>query len=361
MPEIPAPERAVPERILVLEDEAAMRRTLVRLLIGMGYECEAAASVLEARDLLAANSYDLLICDLRMPGESGMVLVEELDRADSRMAILMATAVDDPEIARVAAERGADGYLIKPFSRNELQINVEVALEQTRRRREQHDEASRSIEEERRRVKEVRAALLDPARVEDLVDQERAELLARLSEAVGQRDIETGEHIYRIGRLAGQLARCIGMDEEEARQIGLAAPMHDIGKVAIPDAILFKPEALSAGEREIMQRHARIGSEILSGSGSPLLDLAATIAASHHERYDGDGYPEGLSGQEIPLAGRIVAVVDVFDALVSDRPYRPAMSREQALAILTEGRDSHFDPEILDAFLAHLGVFEAIT
>jgi putative two-component system response regulator len=342
------------ERILVVDDEAPVRRTFSRALAADGYECATAESVPRARELLDADRYDLVICDLNMPGESGMTLLEELDKSHCEIAVLMATGEDDPAIAHAASERGADGYMVKPFSRNELLIHVDCTLEQGRRRQRQRRLSDRSLQEAHERAAEVREALVDVAERERLIDSQRAEMLRRLSEAVGQRDLETGAHIRRIGRHSALLARAYGLDEKTVRTIDLAAPMHDVGKVAIPDSILLKPGELSPGEREVMQRHAQIGHDILAHSGSPLLDLAAEIALTHHERFDGNGYPAGLSDEKIPLAGRIVAIADVFDALTSDRPYRARLSFERALEIMREGRGTHFDPVLLDCFMEHL-------
>ena len=342
------------ERILVVDDEGTVRRTLSRALVSDGYECAVAEGVPQAREMLAGERYDLVICDLNMPGESGMTLLEELDKAHREIAVLMATGEDDPAIAHAANERGADGYLIKPFSRNELLIHVDCALEQARRRQHQRQLSDDSLQSAHERASEVREALMDVAERERLIDRQRAEMLRRLSEAVGKRDLETGAHIRRIGRHAALLARAHGLDEETVRAIGLAAPMHDVGKVAIPDTILLKPGALSTGEREVMQRHAQIGHDILAYSGSPLLDLAGEIALTHHERFDGSGYPGGLPGEKIPLAGRIVAIADVFDALVSDRPYRARLPLEGALEIMRTGRGPHFDPLLLDCFMENI-------
>lgn len=342
------------ERILVVDDEAPVRRTFARALTVDGYECATAESVPRARELLDEDRYDLIICDLSMPGESGMTLLEELDKSHREIAVLMATGENDPAIAHAASERGADGYMVKPFSRNELLIHVDCTLEQGRRRRRQRRVSDRSIQEAQERATEVRGALVDIAERERLIDSQRAEMLRRLSEAVGQRDLETGAHIRRIGCHSALLARACGLDEEGAHAIELAAPMHDVGKVAIPDAILLKRGELNPGEREVMQRHTQIGHDILAHSGSPLLDLAGEIALTHHERFDGSGYPAGLPSQKIPLAGRIVAIADVFDALTSDRPYRARLPLQRALEIMREGRGTHFDPVLLDCFLKHL-------
>jgi putative two-component system response regulator len=343
------------ERILLVDDEASVRRTFSRALVADGYECATAESVPWAREVLDADRYDLVICDLNMPGESGMTLLEELDKSHREIAVLMVTGEDDPAIAHLASERGADGYMVKPFSRNELLIHVDCALEQTRRRQDQRRLSDHSLPEARKRATEVKEALMDVAERERLIDNQQAEMLRRLSEAVGKRDLETGAHIRRIGHNSALLARACGVEEEEAvRAIALAAPMHDVGKVAIPDAILLKPGGLNRGEREVMQRHAQIGHDILAYSGSPLLDLAAEIAVTHHEHFDGNGYPAGLPGKKILLAGRIVAIVDVFDALISDRPYRARLPLERTLEIMHAGRGTHFDPALLDCFIENL-------
>lgn len=196
----------------------------------------------------------------------------------------------------------------------------------------------------------LRETIEDLERSENALTLSQTETIMRLSMAVETRDQETGNHIERMGRYCQLLAQKTGWSEERCELLRIAAPLHDVGKIAIPDAILLKPGALTPEERLEMEKHAEIGHEILAGSDSPLLDLAARIALSHHEQWDGSGYPNGLKGTEIPVEGRMAAIADVFDALTSDRVYRPAMTVERALAIMSEGRASHFDPELLDVF-----------
>ena len=342
------------ERILVVDDEAPVRRTLSRALAADGYECADAESVPRAREMLEADRYDLVICDLNMPGESGMTLLEELDRSHSEVAVLMATGEDDPAIAHSASERGADGYLIKPFSRNELLIHVDSALEQARRRQHRQRVSEQSLEDAHERAIGVTGGA-DGRRRAGAADRQPAGRDAPPPQRGGRpaRPRDRRPHPpHRPPRAL--LARAHGLDEGAVRAIGLAAPMHDVGKVAIPDSILLKPGPLSPGERDVMKRHAQIGHDILAYSGSPLLDLAGEIALTHHERFDGGGYPAGLPGEKIPLAGRIVAIADVFDALVSDRPYRPRLPMERALEIMRAGRGAHFDPILLDCFMDNL-------
>lgn len=345
------------DRVLIVDDEAAVRRTVSRVLGRRGFECEDAESVAAARDILAGVEVDLLICDLVMPEENGLVLVEEVESSGREIAILVATGVDDPQVARSASDLGVDGFLVKPFTNNELQINVEHALGQGRLRHRFRAGEAEGVAAGQR-LDAVRSALRDATRDGREIEEERALLLGRLSEAVGQRDHETGEHVRRIGANAYRLARHFGLEEHEARGIGLAAPMHDVGKVAIPDSILLKPGALTDGEWEVMKGHTRIGYEILANSGSFMLDVAAEVALTHHEWVDGSGYPQGLRGDEIPISGRVVAVVDVFDALISNRPYRRPVPMDEAIEIMRRDSGTHFQTDLLDCFLTNLDEYE---
>jgi HD-GYP domain-containing protein (c-di-GMP phosphodiesterase class II) len=175
-------------------------------------------------------------------------------------------------------------------------------------------------------------------------------MFQRLARVIDYRHSETGAHTERMSDYCAVIARSLGWSKADARRLQLAASMHDVGKLAVPDSVLLKPGPLTPEERLAMERHTIVGFEMLSGSPSELIQLAASIALSHHERVDGGGYPHGLGGDDIPLAGRIVAVADVFDALTSDRVYRPAMSVEEGLRIVREGRGTHFDPAVVDAF-----------
>ncbi|MBJ7459074.1 MAG: HD domain-containing protein [Thermoleophilaceae bacterium] len=196
----------------------------------------------------------------------------------------------------------------------------------------------------------LRETIDDLEKSENSLEHAQEETIMRLSMAVERRDQETGDHIERMGRYCSLLASKLGWNDQRCELLRIAAPLHDVGKIAIPDSILLKPGALTPEERVEIEKHAEVGHEILAGSDSPLLDLAARIALSHHEHWDGNGYPNGLAGEEIPIEGRMAAIADVFDALTSDRVYRPAMTVERSLAIMSEGRGSHFDPNLLDTF-----------
>jgi putative two-component system response regulator len=309
------------ERILLIDDETQMRRALCRTLAVSGYRCEQASSANEGRALLESDTFDLVICDLRVSGE-GLALLEEIERRHDDTTLLMVSG--DPSMAHLAGASGVSAYMIKPFSDNELRTNVALALGHNERKRRRRAEG-------------------------DLLGHE-AEMLERLNEVIASRDLKTGIHTRAVGRLAALLAEACGLDEELVRRIRIAAPMHDIGKIAMPDVILMKPSPLTGAERSFMERHAQMGHDLLAGTGSPVLDLAAEIALTHHEHFDGSGYPRGIAGDRIPLVGRIVAIADVFDALISDRPYRVALSERDALEEMAAQRGARFDPSLLDLF-----------
>jgi putative two-component system response regulator len=334
----------VSERVLVVDDEAQVSRTFTLVLERAGYAVSVAANVREARTVLASEAFALLLADIEMPGESGLALLRDPLMERSRTAAIVISGLDDMAIAASALELGAYGYLIKPVGRSELTIAVTNAL-----RRRRLELAAWNRRRELESLVAERTAALDQALTDMRTSQEEA--VRRLSRAVEQRDDETADHIVRMSRYCELIARRIGVPPERCELIRIAAPMHDVGKLAVPDAILFKPGPLTDDERAVMRRHAENGWRILSGSAAELLDLAATIALSHHEKWDGTGYPYGIAGDEIPIEGRIAAVADVFDALTSDRVYRRAMPVQRAVEILQQDRGAHFEPRLVDAFL----------
>jgi len=329
------------DRVLIVDDEEPVREMIARMVaMGGACECQTAADAAEARMLLARHGFSMVICDVNMPGESGTDLTRWIREHHPDVAVLMATGIDDPELAQSVLEIGAYGYLVKPFKRHEVQINVANAL--GRRRLELENRDHRALLEQRveERTLELRRS--------------REETIRRLSLAIEFRSRETGEHVERIGSGAALIARRLRLPPGRCELIRLAAPLHDVGKIGISDEILLKPSTLTEAERRRMEEHSEIGYHLLTGSGSDLLETAATIAWTHHERCDGAGYPRRLEGEAIPIEGRITAVMDVFDALTHDRVYRPAMTLERALQIVRDGRESHFDPTVLDAFLETL-------
>ena len=294
-----------------------------------------------ARDALAwccEHPYDLLILDYMMPELNGLEFIRELDaQGRERPPVLMVTASQDVEIRHRALENGANDFLIKPIDKIEFLARTRNMLELRRATVALQSRASWLTSEVNKATAELRAR-----------EQETILLLCRASE---YRDPETGAHIQRMAHYSRLIAAELGLSEEEQEHILNAAPMHDIGKVGTPDTILLKPGRLNQEEMEVMRQHALIGYNILKSSETRMLQLAAEIAYSHHERFDGTGYPNALKGDAIPLAGRIVAVADVFDALTNVRPYKTAWSLDAARNFLVENSGSHFDPQCVDALL----------
>jgi putative two-component system response regulator len=334
-------------RVLVVDDTEQVRKLVTRLLERHGHVCVAAANAAEAREQLSEETFDLVLCDVKMPGESGFDLAEYILEAHPTTAVLMVTGVDDAESALRALELGAYGYVIKPFSINEILISVVNAL----RRRTLELDARLHLTEVEEAVDARTRELKDAV---DSLHESQEETVRRLSRVAEFRDDQTGEHTQRMAQYCHLLGRKLGLDLELCELLRIASPLHDVGKVAIPDGILLKPGPLTAEERRVMERHAEIGHQMLAGSGQKLLDFAAVLALAHHEHYDGSGYPHGLAGDEIPIEGRIAAVADVFDALTSDRIYRGAFAVQEAVNVLRQRRGTHFDPQVLDAFLDSL-------
>lgn len=348
------PESAERARILATDDRPEVLLLIERSL-GERYECEFAGSVPEARERLMGGDFQLALCDIQMPGESGLILAEEIARDHPETAVVMLTGVDDPEVAEHAFRLGAHGYLVKPFWAGQLLITVANALrqhafEQAERRRHEAllgsaDEMAEALRHEliaaqRRAIDDLRAS--------------RQETVERLARAIEMHDLETGRHVHRMAAVASLLGSKLGLDSNRVQLLRTAAPMHDVGKIATPDGVLRKQDKLTVDERTRMESHTTVGHEILAGSDSELLKMAAQIALTHHEWFDGSGYPQGLKGDEITIEGRIVAAADVFDALLSDRPYRGAMSVEEATKLISAESGTHFDPAVVDALIENL-------
>ena len=340
-------------RILIVDDEDATRRLLGRVLEGHGYACTLAADAHEARLRLENDQFDLMLCDVNMPGESGLQLLKHVLREYPDTAAVMVTGLDDPQFANIALETGAYGYVIKPFESNEVLIDVANALR--RRRLEIENRAHRDQLEQMvlQRTGALRHALRG-------LEHAAEETIRRLAIAAEFRDDETARHIQRMSLYCALLARLSGLDPERCELIRIASPMHDIGKIGTPDHILLKPGKFTPEEFKVMTRHTDIGHRILFGSEAELLKLAATIALTHHESFDGTGYPRGLVGDAIPLEGRIAAIADAFDALTSKRVYKPAFPVEQAVDLMRSHRGKQFDPPLLDIFLGSISQVVAI-
>lgn len=334
---IRGPEEA---RILIVDDEEDNVELVRRILEADGYS--QVKGLNDPRDVLEQISEfepDLILLDIVMPhmdGHEVLARLQEPDVHDPSRPVLVLTSDHSRQAQRDAWEAGSKDYITKPLSPSEVRMRVRNLVE-TRLLHEELKEYNELLEE---RVRQRTAEL----------EEARLQVLHRLARAAEYRDDETGQHTRRVGRSAARIARTLGMTGKEVAGIRMAAPLHDVGKIGIPDAILLSADRLSDEEFEVMKTHCSIGSNLLSSEDVPLLNLAAEIALSHHERWDGDGYPGGLSGEDIPLSGRIVAVADTFDALTHARPYKKAWTTDQAAALLEEDAGAHFDPDVVEAF-----------
>ncbi len=327
-------------RILVVDDEDANVRALDRLLAKAGYRfVEATTDSREAVTLFRTVEPDLVLLDLQMPHMDGFQVMRALQPfipANAYLPILILTGNQEQEVRQRALSSGAKDFVTKPFEVTEVLLRIRNLLE-TRCLHSQLARHNVTLEEKvRERTRELAEA--------------QEEILKRLALAAEYRDDVTGRHAERVGVLSSLIAETLGLHREEVKLLRQAAPLHDVGKIGIPDAILMKAGKLTPAEFEVMKSHTEIGARILSGSRFPLLQMARDIAQFHHERWDGRGYNPGTGGDLIPLVGRIVAVADAFDTLTHERPYKPAAPLDYALSIILGDRGSHFDPRVVDAF-----------
>ncbi|MDP2182023.1 MAG: response regulator [Actinomycetota bacterium] len=334
-------------KVLIVDDEERLRGVLEARVGAMGHEVLVAADGEEALARARSDSPDLILLDVMMPELDGFSVARILKDSPetSHIPIVMVTALSDVEDRVRALEAGADDFLTKPVEPTELTARVRSLLKV-----KAYNDYMRHHQEElelavTNRTKELQFAL-------DRLEVASLDTIYRLSRAAEYRDDDTGAHVKRVSHCAAIIASQMGQPAAFNDMVLRAAPMHDVGKIGIPDAVLLKPGKLNTEEWRIMQTHVEIGVNLLSGSDSELLQLAETIAGTHHERWDGAGYPNGLAGKTIPLAGRIAAVADVFDAVCSKRPYKEAMTPEDAFTLIVSESDGQFDPEVVDAFVA---------
>ena len=335
-------------RILIVDDEPHNLLLLRRHLTLLGCDVISAENAVLAMDMLD-RSVDLVLSDVMMPEMNGFEFVQAI-RANPEVhdvPVIMVTTLSEKEDRLRAVEAGANDFITKPVDALELRVRVASML----RLREQQYEIRR-FESELNQLVEARTAELQKALRQ--TKKSHQDTIIHLSAAAEYKDEETGAHIQRMSNISAIIAAGLGMDDEDVDLILRSSPMHDLGKIGIPDHILLKPGKLDPDEWEIMKTHAQIGAEILGAGDSDYVNMGSIIALSHHEKWDGSGYPSGLSGEDIPLAGRICALADVFDALTSKRPYKEAFPLEKSLAIMADGRGTHFDPRVYDVFLENL-------
>jgi len=328
--------------VMVVDDQSTSRSILEQVVRGLDdrVAVEGFARPVDAVVWAARHIADLVLLDYMMPEMDGIELVGRLRSLPGyeHVPIVMITGQDDKKVRYAALDAGITDFLTKPVDARECLARCRNLL--TLRRQQ-------LALEDRRRMLE---GMVDEATRE--IREREKETLLRLARAGEFRDEETGYHLVRMARYSRLIANAIGLERDEAETIELAAPLHDLGKIGIPDGILLKPARLDEAEWSTMQRHPTIGHEILKGSASKYVRMGALIALGHHERYDGKGYPSGLDGDHIPLCARVVAVADVYDALTSARPYKKAWSPSDALEYISAQRGKHFDPGLVDAFLS---------
>ncbi len=317
--------------ILVVDDEPAILDLFRRAMILAGHRCSTASNGSRALEILDQGPVDVLITDINMPGMDGIELADKVLKSFSADVIVItgqAKAYQYDDMINI----GASDFVEKPVSIQEIILRIKRVL-----RERQLKETARTSHEE------LKQAYIDS--------------IHRLVMASEYKDEDTGDHIIRIGEYAEFMARQLNQSDVFIETVAYAAPMHDVGKIGIPDHILIKPGKLTAEEFEIIKKHTLIGAKILSKSKSRILQMAEEIALTHHEKYNGKGYPNGICGKDIPLSGRIVAIADAFDALTSKRPYKDPYPPEMVLNIIRLERGEHFDPEITDIFLEHFETF----
>lgn len=358
-------------KIMVVDDDEATILTIQYHLKKEGYERFIATTrPREAFEMIRREEPDIVLLDIHMPEISGLDILraKALDSTLDHIPVIVLTATTDPGTKRLALDLGATDFLAKPVDPNDLTPRIRNALVVKQHYDQMADQAARLEEIVRHRTAEI--------------VQSRAQLIVSLARAAEHRDKETGNHVLRVARYAGIIARQLGWSPSEVEMLEQAAPLHDVGKIGVPDSILFKPDRLepqefdliknhcawgkqiiepfSDREMRFIQSHTRLGENILHVHTSPMLMMASRIAQTHHECWDGTGYPLGLAGEDIPLESRITAVADIYDALSTKRPYKEPFSRQKCFEILGEQRGKKLDPHVLDAFLARTADIIAI-
>jgi putative nucleotidyltransferase with HDIG domain len=346
----------VKSRILVVDDEPVIREVLFERLTDAGFECEVARNSLEALQKIRTNPYNLVLSDIAMPGGDGMSLLRQIKAEQPTLDVVMLTGVIDVDTAVRSIRLGASDYLTKPFNLDEVVLTIERTLEKRRlidENLEYQLDLERKVDERtrelRRKREEVERLYAELKVAFDKIHTTYDTTLEALMEALDTRDSETQGHSRRVAEFTVAVARRMGITEPELTQYRWGALLHDVGKIGIPDAILRKPGPLTADEWKIMRNHPELGARILASI--KFLEGAVPIVASHQERFDGTGYPQGLKGKEIPIGARIFAVVDCLDAMTMDRPYRRGTTLEKVREELIEHSGTQFDPQVVEVFL----------
>jgi putative two-component system response regulator len=343
--------------ILIVDDEPIILRSTASLLEGYGYAATCCDKSIDVVARIYDDKFDAVLTDIMMPDLSGIELLQEIQKLTIEVPVILMTAYADLDTAIDAIKCGAFDFITKPFNPDLLLHTIERAIKHHDLLDLEKDYKDRLVHEVDTKTRELRDALIS-------INSLNREIILRLTAVAEYRDTDTGTHISRIGVYSRAIAERLHMPEDFTEMISYASSLHDIGKIGIKDSILLKPGALTKDEFEIMKAHTTIGADMLSGSSHAFMNMAASIALTHHERWDGTGYPQRLKGGDIPVEGRITNICDQYDALISRRPYKPALSHNQVYEILTEGDGrtipAHFDPQVLKAFKEVAQTFEEI-
>jgi len=340
-------------KIMIVEDDEETICYLTNFLECIFEDIIIAHDGIEALKIYKNKHIDLIITDINMPKMNGIELIENIRKLDNKLSIIILSSHNESNFLLKGIELGVNGYILKPLNIDALIQTLHNAIETINLRievdiqKEQLKNINNDLEQEMvRRISEIYT-------LNEEIKETQKEVVLTMGQIGECRSKETGNHVKRVSLYSELFARYSGMDEIEIGYIKEASPMHDIGKIAIPDSILNKPSRLTSEEMEIMKTHAKLGYDMLKHSKRDLLKVAATVAYEHHERFDGTGYPRALKGKKISIYGRITAIADVFDALGSSRIYKDAWSDERILELFKNEREKHFDPELVDIFFKH--------